>query len=476
MNVQGPPGATRQDMERASLETTRLFMAQPDVDTVFAQIGSSGANGDLTSGRIVAKLKDHRSHTTTEMKQLMRDKLPLVADARITYQSQGGGGSDSEIILASQDGQALAKAQETLLRQMRDITLIGDPRPAPPPASPELIVRPKPLEAARLGVTADTLGQIARVATIGDIDANVPKFPDGERRIPIRVRLPEAAISDLSVIKRLQVPTLSGKSTDLSAVADVDFQAGPARILRYDRERRASVQADFKPGVISGQVNKAINQLPVMKNLPQGVHRAFSDDDEQQNELFGGIILAMVAGVGLIFAVIVLLFRSFFKPLTVFPALLLSLAGAFFALFVARKAFDLPSMIGMLMLMGLSAKNSILLVEFAIEREREGMGRTDALVAACTERSRPIIMTTVAMIMGMAPTALGIGQGAEWRQPMAIAVIGGLITSTILSLVLVPVFYEIFDDFEQWIKRRLSWMITEESDPAPHAVPAKAAE
>lgn len=477
MNVQGPPGATRRDMERAALEVTRLFMGQADVATVYAQIGSSGVNGDLTSGRIVAKLKDHRSHTTEQMKQLMRGKLPLIADARITYQSQGGGGSDAEIILASQDGQALAKAQEGLLRQMRDLTtLIGDPRPAPPPASPELIVRPKPLEAARLGVTAESLGQIARVATIGDIDANVPKFPDGERRIPIRVRLPEAAVSDLSVIKRLQVPTLSGKSTDLSAVADVDFQAGPARILRYDRERRASVLADFKPGVISGQVNKAVNQLPVMKNLPAGVHRAFSDDDEQQNELFGGIIVAMVAGVGLIFAVIVLLFRSFFKPLTVFPALLLSLAGAFFALFLARKAFDLPSMIGMLMLMGLSAKNSILLVEFAIEREREGMGRTDALVAACTERSRPIIMTTVAMIMGMAPTALGIGQGAEWRQPMAIAVIGGLITSTILSLVLVPVFYEIFDDLERWLKRRLTWVITQEEEPAPHAVPAKAAE
>jgi HAE1 family hydrophobic/amphiphilic exporter-1 len=477
MGVQGPPGATRQDMERAARETTRLFRAQPDVETVFAQIGSAGANGDLTSGRIVAKLKDHRTHTTDQMKQLMRGKLASIPDARITYQSQNGGGSDAEIILASQDGQALAKAQETLLRQMRGLDkLIGDPRPAPPPASPELIVRPKPLEAARLGVTADSLGQIARVATIGDIDANVAKFPDGERRIPIRVRLPEVSVSDLNVIKRLQVPTLSGRTTDLSAVADVEFEAGPARILRYDRERRVSVQADFKPHVISGQVNQAVNNLPVMKNLPAGVHRASSEDDEQQNELFGGIVLAMVAGVGLIFAVIVLLFRSFFKPLTVFPTLLLSLGGAFFALFAARKAFDLPSMIGMLMLMGLSAKNSILLIEFAIEREREGMSRTEALYAACRERSRPIIMTTVAMIMGMAPTALGIGQGSEWRAPMAICVIGGLITSTALSLVMVPVFYEIFDDLEQWLKRKLARLITP-AEERPKVVPtANAAE
>ena len=477
MNVQGPPGSTRQDMERAALATTRLFRQQPDVDTVFAQIGSSGPNGDLTSGRIVAKLKDHRAHTTNEMKQLMRDKLASIPDARITFQSQNGGGSDSEIILASQDGVALARAQEALLRQMRGLTtLIGDPRPAPPPASPELIVRPKPLEAARLGVTADTLGSIARVATIGDIDANVAKFPDGERRIPIRVRLPGVAIADLSVIRRLQVPTLSGKLTDLSAVADVDFEAGPARILRYDRERRVSVQSDFKPGVISGQVNKAVDALPVMQTLPAGVHRANSNDDEQQNELFGGIIVAMLAGVGLIFAVIVLLFRSFFKPLTVFPTLLLSLGGAFFALWAARKALDLPSMIGLLMLMGLSAKNSILLIEFAIEREREGMTRAMALYAACAERSRPIIMTTVAMIMGMAPTALGIGQGAEWRQPMAICVIGGLIASTVLSLVMVPVFYEIFDDFEIWLKRKLSRFITSVDGPKVVAPRADAAE
>jgi HAE1 family hydrophobic/amphiphilic exporter-1 len=476
MDVQGPPGATRQDMERAALETTRLFRAQPDVEAVFAQIGSSGPNGDITAGRIIARLKDHRSHTTDQMKQLMRDKLPLIADARVTYQGNNGG-SDVDVILAGQNGKALAQAEETLVRQMRGLDkLVGDPRLATPPASPELIVRPKPQEASRLGVTADTLGQIARVATIGDIDANVAKFPDGERRIPIRVRLPEQSVSDLSVIRRLQVPTLSGKTTDLSAVADVDFEAGPARIQRYDRERQVEVLADFKPGVIRGKANDAVNALPVMKNLPEGVHRAVSGDDEQQNELFGGIVIAMLAGVGLIFAVIVLLFRSFFKPLTVFPTLLLSLGGAFFALFVARKALDLPSMIGLLMLMGLSAKNSILLVEFAIERERAGMGRNDALFAACSERARPIIMTTVAMIMGMAPTALGIGQGAEWRQPMAICVIGGLIASTVLSLVMVPVFYEIFDDAEKWLKRFFARFLTPVED-RPKAVPtADAAE
>ena len=476
MSVQGPPGATRGDMERAVQETTRLFHAQADVDRVYAQIGSSGANGDITSGRVIALLKDHRVHTTEQMKQLMRDSLRQIPDARVTYQGQNGGTSDVEVILSSQNAAALGQAQEALLRQMRGLPLIGDPRPAPPPASPELIIRPKAAEASRLGVTADALGLVARVATIGDIDANVAKYPDGERRIPIRVRLPETAISDLNVIKRLQVPTLAGKPTDLSAVADVDFEAGPARIVRYDRERRASIQADLKPGVIIGQANAAVAKLPVMASLPAGVRQARSDNDDDMAELFSGIVLAMLAGVALIFAVMVLLFRSFFKPLTIFPALLMSLGGAFVAMFVTHKAFDLPSMIGMLMLMGLSAKNSILLVEFAIEAERAGVERRDALIAACTERSRPIVMTTVAMIMGMMPTALGIGQGAEWRQPMSVAVIGGLVSSTILSLVLVPTFYEIFDDLETWLKRLASRFITQPESEAPRVVPAKAAE
>jgi HAE1 family hydrophobic/amphiphilic exporter-1 len=473
MQVQGPPGATKDDMQRAVVETTRLFRAQPDVDKVYGQIGSSGAGGDLTSGRIIALLKAKRGHTTEQMKQLMRDKLRSILDARVTFESNGGG-ADVEVILASQDGALLARTQETLLRQMRGIDLIGDPRPAPPPSSAELVIRPKAAEAARAGVTADTLGQLARVATIGDIDANVAKFPDGERRIPIRVRLPQEAVADLSVIGRLQAPTISGKPTDLRSVADIAFQAGPARIVRYDRERRASVQADLKPAVIIGTALKAVHELPIMKNLPAGVREAKSDDVESMGELFGGIILAMLAGVALIYAVMVLLFKSFFKPITILSALPLSLGGAFLAMFLTHKAFDLPSMIGMLMLLGLAAKNSILLVEFAIEAERAGMKRHEALVLACTERSRPIVMTTVAMIMGMAPTALGIGQGSEWSQPMAVAVIGGLISSTGLSLVLVPVVYEIIDDFEQWLKPRLGRLITANPGGAA-ALPAAAA-
>ena len=459
MSVDGQPGATRQDMQAAALEATRLFKAEPDVKSVFTQIGTVDAGGDVTNGKLIALLKDDRKHTTEQFKQLMRDRLRTIPDARITYLNQGAQ-ADVEVILASQDGAALVKAQDALLRQMRDVNNISDPRPAPPPASAELVIRPKRAEAARLGVTADALAQIARVATIGDIDANVAKFPDGERRIPIRVKLPESARSDVTSIGRLKVPTISGKTTDLRSVADISFEAGPGKIVRYDRERRASVQADLIPGATIGQALGKVHKLQAMKDLPAGVREATAGDVENMADLFGGIIGAMLAGVALIYGVMVLLFRSFFKPWTILSALPLSLGGCFIALMITGKALDLPSMIGMLMLLGLSAKNSILLVEYAIEEQRAGKSRLEALHNACRERARPIVMTTVAMTMGMMPTALGLGAGSEWRAPMAIGVIGGLISSTVLSLVLVPVVYEIVDDIEQWLRPRGAKLLT----------------
>ena len=210
----------------------------------------------------------------------------------------------------------------------------------------------------------------------------------------------------------------------------------------------------------------------MLEALPSGVRQAEYGDAEAFNDLFGGFIAAMLAGVGLMFGVLVLLFKSFFKPITILTALPLSLGGAFAALLLTGLALTLPAMIGLLMLLGLAAKNSILLVEFAIEREREGMSQHDALIEACRERARPIVMTTIAMAAGMLPTALGFGEGSEFRQPMAVGVIGGLISSTVLSLVLVPVVYELIDNFEMWLAPRLGRLITKPPRDAHKIVPA----
>lgn len=466
LQMEGPPGVTREGMDRAVREVTRRLRAYPDVETVFAQTGSSsGGSGfgpaggsDVRDGTITVVLKDHRSMTTDAFKKRIRPMLREIPDVRITTQGAFGA-ADVNIVLSSEDTANLEKTQLELEKEMRSLSIISDVRPSPPPAGPELQIRPKPDEASRLGVTSQALASVLRVATIGDIDANVAKYSEGKRRIPIRVRLPEDQRQNLDAIKQLQVPTSSGKLTPLETVADITFEAGPAKIVRYQREREVIVQADLN-GSVLGSALAAVNKLPVMKHLPPTVKQAQIGDAEAMIELFGGMIMALLTGIGLIYAVLVLLFRSFFKPAVIMAALPLTLFGAVVGLLVGRMEIDMPAMIGVLMLMGLAAKNSILLVEFAIEDERAGQPRLEALMNACRERARPIIMTTMAMAAGMLPTALGLGQGSEFRQPMAIAVIGGLITSTALSLVLVPVIYEIIDDVEQWLTPKFSKLVT----------------
>jgi HAE1 family hydrophobic/amphiphilic exporter-1 len=475
LQVQGPPGDTRQAMSKAVEQTTALLLKQPDVAGVFAQVGSSSGGGsfgissgdDLRDGTITVVLKPHRAHTTDAFKRLIRPALRDIADVRINTQGSFGN-ADVNIILGGDNPENLDKAELELEQQMRGLHQVSDVRPSPPPPGPELEVRPKVSEAARLGVNSQTIASILRIATIGDIDANVAKFSEGERRIPIRVRLSEKTRGDLSAIDRLQIPTLGGKTTSLDSVADLSFQAGPAKIIRYQRRREAIVEADLN-GTTLGQALKAIYALPIMKHLPPGVKPANTGDAEAMAELFGGMIGALLSGIGLIVGVLVLLFRSFFKPFVILAALPLSLVGAVVGLLVGRMEIDMPAMIGFLMLMGLAAKNSILLVEFAIEDERAGQGRLQALMNACSERARPIVMTTMAMAAGMLPTALGLGQGSEFRQPMAIAVIGGLISSTVLSLVLVPVVYEFVDDFEKWVSPRFARFVTpkQPGDDAP---------
>jgi len=474
LNVEGPPGATRADMERAVQRTTALMLSYKDVDRVFAQVGSGGSdgfnvtNGDLRDGTITVLLKSKRSMTTDEFRSMVRPRLRDIPDVRVTTLA-GWGTSAMETVLASEDGPALERAQLELQKQMRGVKEVTDVRTAPPPPSPELVIRPKPEEASRLGVTSQAIAAVTRVATIGEIDAGSAKYSEGKRRIPIRVRLPEEARQDVAAIGALHVPTLSGKTTPLSTVADLSFQAGPGKIVRYQRERRVSVLADRTLGVSFGEAKAAIDKLPILKKLPAGVHEAQVGEAEDVAELMTNFMIAMAAGIGLIYGVLVLLFGSFFKPVTILSALPLSTFGAFAAIHLMGMQLDLPVLIGLLMLLGLASKNSILLVEFAITEERNGATQRQALISACRERSRPIVMTTVAMAAGMAPTALGLGRGSEFSQPMAVAVIGGLISSTALSLVLVPVVYEIVDNFELWLTPKLSRFATAKTpdDDAP---------
>jgi HAE1 family hydrophobic/amphiphilic exporter-1 len=278
----------------------------------------------------------------------------------------------------------------------------------------------------------------------------LPKFNLPDRQIPIRVMLTEDARERLDVVENLQVPTRTGGSVPLSAVADVSFGAGPNQIDRFDRRRTATIQAEMN-GVTLGEAAKKVHALPAMKALPAGVSEAASADLESLQELGQGFGFALGTGVLLMYVVLVLLFRSFFHPATIQAALPLAFGGAFILLLLAGMSMSMPALIGMIMLCGIAAKNSILLVEYAIEAEKRGLTRREALLDAARKRARPIVMTTVAMGAGMAPIALGIGEGVEFRQPMAVAVIGGLITSTLLSLLFVPVVFGIVDRIRNFL-------------------------
>lgn len=467
LDVQGPPGATAADMDDAIRTISKRLIEKPDVERVFAQIGSTSGSGPpgstaaasgLGSGTITVMLKDDRSVTTDDFQRSLTGMLRSIPDVRITNQGSFGS-AGAEVVLAGDDPVLLAKTQDTLLRQMRTAKTLLEPRTSPPPVAPEVVVRPDPALAARLQVSSATLAQAIRVATIGDIDANVAKFSEGRQRVPIRVRLPNTARADLAQLGSLRIPTTDGRTTTLASVASMSIEAGPGQILRYDRQQRLSVLADLN-GVTLGQARKDIEALPIMKNLPAGVTEAATGDTEIIKDIFTNITVAMLAGIMLIYFVLVLLFRSFFKPVTILSALPLTMIGAILALKVTGLAITLPVLIGLLMLLGLAAKNSILLVEFAIEDERAGFSQRDAILNACRERARPIVMTTMAMAAGMLPTALGIGEGATFRQPMAVAVIGGLLSSTILSLVLVPTVYELIDRFDIWLRPRLGRFTT----------------
>jgi len=485
INIEGPPGATLADMRRTVDQVDALLARQPETRGTFAQVGAGGIEGGpggfvnhsgVTNGAVVAILKPDRKAKVGQIRDRLREQLREIPDARLSFDISGFGSGGVQVVLTSESGEGLENAALDLQRQMRTVQGLADPRPATPPSGPELVVKPKPDEAARLGVPVTTIAEAARVATLGDIDANVSKMDEGERRIPIRVRLPEKDRADLSVIRNLRLPTAGGGITTLDSVADVYFEAGPGQINRVDRKRNITMQADTTGDTQVGDAIARVHKLPIMMHLPPGVGLSNQGQEKAYAQLFGGFAVAILAAIGLVYAVMVLLFGSFFKPWVILSALPTAIGGALLALLVSDLSLSIPSLIGFLMLMGIAAKNSILLVEYAIERERAGASQRAALLEACRERARPIVMTTMAMAAGMLPTALTLGKGSEFRQPMAVAVIGGLMTSTVLSLLLVPVVYEFVDDFERWLSPIFGRLVTPREAPfAPGTVPAPVA-
>jgi multidrug efflux pump subunit AcrB len=455
VRIQLVPGATLQQTEAVADRVARIIEAQPEVASAYDSIS-------VGSARLLITLKKDRARTSTEFERQLQPVLRQVPDARINFQSQDGGmaGRDISVMLASDDPAKLEDAAQKVVTAMSRLPNIRAARTEGDLPRPEIVIRPKFDLAADLGVTTQALSTTIRIATLGDIDQNVAKFSLSDRQIPIRVAIDEGARRNLSTIRNLPVPTVSGGSVPLSVVADIGFGEGPSQIRRQNQVRRLLIGADLAPGAISGEERAKVMALPEMKNLPTGVEYVESGPSKWQAEMIRNFIIAVLAGVLLVLAVLVLLYKRVVPPFVNLGSLLLAPLGGGIALHLAGMAVSLPVLIGLLMLLGIVAKNSILLIDFAIEEMERGVPKWDAIIEAGHKRAQPIVMTTVAMVAGMIPVALSIGGDGSFNQPMAVVVIGGLIASTLLTLLIVPAGFSLADGFERrigpWMRRTLT--------------------
>ncbi|MBS0395159.1 MAG: efflux RND transporter permease subunit, partial [Proteobacteria bacterium] len=470
VNIELPPGVRLEDTSRVSAQAAAILRRHPEVASIVESVGSD-EDGQVRTANLFVSLvpKSQRKLSQKQWEDEVAPELRAIADAHVQFQAQQGmNGRDFSIFLTGDDPVQLDAAARRVIEEMRGLKEIRDPRIDGDLPRPEIVIKPRFDLAAELGVTVQSISQTVRIATLGDIPQNVAKFSLADRQVPIRVSLKESSREDLSTIENLPVPTASGGSVPLKAVAEIRFGQGPATVRRYNQSRRLMIGADQAPGVEFGDAQKKIDSLPAFKNLPPGVHKVDVGTGEFMAELFTNFALAVAAGVLMVFAVLVLLFARVFQPLTILFALPLALGGAVVALFIFRIPFSMSVIIGILMLMGIVAKNSILLVDFAIEEMRAGRTRLQALLEAGHKRAQPIVMTSVAMIAGMLPTAFGLGDASSFRQPMAVAVIGGIITSTFLTLVIVPAAFTLVDDLERWLAPRFGRLLTHSHHIEPH--------
>ncbi|MVA74283.1 AcrB/AcrD/AcrF family protein [Agrobacterium vitis] len=456
-----PPGSELSDTEAMSLKAVKLISGLENIKRVFTVVGSTTSGGgadssttsDVTTATLVVDLTpiNDRKLKQSQIEQQMRNILQELAGVRVEV-GNGGNGTELQLTLASDDPILLDQTAAVVGEQLHGLKGIGGITSSAARQAPEIQISPNFARAAALGITSDTIADVVRVATDGDYSTSRSKFNLPQRQIDIRVRLDPKYIRNLDAISQLQLSGTNGK-VSLGAIAGIRIGGSPSEIDRIDRSRNITFTIQLN-GRALGDVNKEAMALPGLSHLPPGVHVVQQGELERMSELFTSFALAMGIGIFCIYAVLVLLFHDFMQPATILMALPLSLGGALFPLIATGTSFSMPAVIGLLMLMGIVSKNSILLVEYAIMARRNGMDRYEALIDACHKRARPIVMTTIAMGAGMAPVALSLSGGdTSFRQPMSIVVIGGLLTSTVLSLLVIPVIFTFVDDLLGLVKR-----------------------
>ena len=455
VKIETVPGSTLEQTTAITRKVADMLAADKDiVESAFADIEPTNASIFLT-------LKKDRPMSSVEWERKMAPRFQQVADARVNFQSQSGGGFGRDVVLmfGSDDAALLERTANKLVAEMAGVREIRAPRVQGDMNRPEIIIKPRFDLAASLGVTTAALSQTIRVATIGDIDQNSAKFSLSDRQIPIRVAVAEDSRRDIATIENMPVPTVSGGSVPLKVVADIEFGAGPTQIRRYNQIRRIVVGADFAPGIVNSQAMQKIDELPTMKAVSEGrivgLQKLNTGDSKWQAEMVMNFVVAVISGILLVLAVLTLLYKRLMPPFVNLGSLLLAPLGGALALHIAGIPLSMPVLIGLLMLLGIVAKNSILVIDFALEEIQKGVPKFEAIVDAGHKRAQPIVMTTVAMIAGMVPTALSLSGDGAWRAPMGITVIGGLLLSTLLTLVIVPASFSLALQLEEWIGPRL---------------------
>ncbi|HXE88369.1 MAG TPA: efflux RND transporter permease subunit [Hyphomicrobiaceae bacterium] len=481
--IELPPGSRLDDTQAVTGAIAREIGARPDVKSVYVNGGRVmggvvGASGEVRKATLVINLvpRAERKLGQAAIKEEVSRSLARVPDIRFWFLLDNGR-QQIQLVVSGRDAAAVNRVAAEMTSQAKRIPLIANVVSSAELDRPELRVVPVGDVAADVGVSTEAIAEAVRIATIGDVGANLAKFDVGDRQVPIRVQLDERARAERQVLESLKVATTSGATVPLSAIARFELAQGPTAIDRYDRTRRVLVGADLVGNAPLGKAVGAMLALPAAKSLPAGVELKQFGDAEIMGEVFAGFAAAMSAGIMMVYAVLVLLFGSFLQPVTILFSLPLSIGGAIVALAVAGQSISLPVVIGILMLMGIVTKNAIMLVDFAIESMHRGTPRTEAIVDAGRKRARPIVMTTIAMVAGMLPAAVGLDSGGEFRAPMSIAVIGGLLSSTLLSLVFVPAVFAVMDDIGRLVWHVFSRFVgpTEEDvEPAAGAAPAMA--
>ena len=489
ISVELPPNATLAETER---KTDQIHAALADIDDISSifVLGGASPKGDMELRRASVTLNlDHIEHSLVktlvnkglgglpligqfmpkmeihgrirpqwEIEEEVFARLAPIADIRVLKLNDRGE-RDIAFNFLSKNEEELNEAVAILEAKLRPLPELANASAEGALPRPELQIRPRSDEAARLGITAEQIAQTVRVATIGDIDAALPKIALDNRLIPIRVQASLDLRTDLAAIRALKIRTSTGQAVPLSSVADIDYSEGVSSIKRNDRNRFVTIGAGLPQGVALDTATAAFRNAVDNANLPASVRLAESGDAKIQAEMQQSFLNAMLLGVLLVLTVLILLFKDVIQPFTILFSLPLAIGGVAVGLIVTNNALSMPVLIGILMLMGIVTKNAILLVDFAIEMRHLGMDRLEAMVEAGRKRARPIIMTSIAMSAGMLPSALGVGEGGSFRAPMAIAVIGGIIVSTVLSLVVVPAFFLILDDLSRLLSRIFSRLV-----------------